>query len=616
MFSAASERPRHTFAAALRGAGLLEKDREKNKDKDARMADASGSTKRSSKVRSHKARNTDNVKDPGTSSRASLLAAKARGTSLPVSIRGAAKLGITTKLSRRPPHDPLSSSSVPSETISVWKDFVQKRWNPQAQFLNLEYIRKDEVLRPVRRESSPLTTKEISVLFKLASQLQPEVQSLSLANNELTSTNTIHSLHHYLPGVRNLSLANNKIWLWKELDYISARKGKCLHLKELVLNGNPMREHEMTSAKMERYKSEVLRRFPTLELLDSEVVTKITFDTSESSTLPPPPTGQGPTSFPVQMNGGLIAPGMEGFVADFLTKFFTLYDTARSSLAEVYGPNATFSFAANTSIPPRARIQGYHYSTAMPNQKKLEWSQWLTGSRNLSRLHNAQRAEQSLHTGTEDVIRKVLSLPGTKHDIAAVEKFVVDAWPVQGVLPAPADASTVLLITVHGQFEEEPSHGIRSFDRTFILAPSPEGSRAQMAGWAVLILSDQLVVRAYSSHEAWTPGAIRMPPQEAPSTSTPTPVPPPAPQAAPGFQPLMGPGILLQPEQQLRVAIDPVLGALPEAQRVYVIELSARTGLTATYSIQCLEGNGWDPQQAMANFEAVRAQLPSEAFAS
>jgi nuclear RNA export factor len=90
----------------------------------------------------------------------------------------------------------------------------------------------------------------------------------------------------------------------------------------------------------------------------------------------------------------------------------------------------------------------------MPHQKKLEWTQWITGSRNLSRLHNAQRAEQSLHTGTEDVIRKLTSLPSTKHDIAAAEKFVVDAWPVQGVLPGPADASTVLLITVHGQFEE------------------------------------------------------------------------------------------------------------------------------------------------------------------
>lgn len=32
--------------------------------------------------------------------------------------------------------------------------------------------------------------------------------------------------------------------------------------------------------------------------------------------------------------------------------------------------------------------------------------------------------------------------------------------------------------------------------------------RAQQAGWDVIILSDQLVVRAYSSHENWRMGAM------------------------------------------------------------------------------------------------------------
>ena len=71
MFSAASERPRATFAAsALRGAGLIDKD----KDKDARMSDATaGGAKRTAKIRSHKSRSSDGIKDPGTSSRASLV---------------------------------------------------------------------------------------------------------------------------------------------------------------------------------------------------------------------------------------------------------------------------------------------------------------------------------------------------------------------------------------------------------------------------------------------------------------------------------------------------------------------------------------------------------------
>ena len=73
-----------------------------------------------------------------------------------------------------------------------------------------------------------------------------------------------------------------------------------------------------------------------------------------------------------------------------------------------------------------------------------------------------------------------------------------------------------------------PSEGIRSFDRSFVLALSPEGSqyvgvfsvsmfdskplldRAKQSGWDVVILSDQLVVRAYSSFEAWRPGPMRV----------------------------------------------------------------------------------------------------------
>lgn len=76
MFSAASERPRHTLAAsALRGAGLIDKERDKDKerDRDARMSDASaGGAKRTAKVRSH-AHKTHVFKDASSNSRTSLV---------------------------------------------------------------------------------------------------------------------------------------------------------------------------------------------------------------------------------------------------------------------------------------------------------------------------------------------------------------------------------------------------------------------------------------------------------------------------------------------------------------------------------------------------------------
>jgi nuclear RNA export factor len=64
-----------------------------------------------------------------------------------------------------------------------------------------------------------------------------------------------------------------------------------------------------------------LRRFPHLELLDSEAVPKIAFGEPGPSTLPPPNPTQGPSSFPVDMNGGLVALGIEEFVGSFLYRF-------------------------------------------------------------------------------------------------------------------------------------------------------------------------------------------------------------------------------------------------------------------------------------------------------
>ena len=82
-----------------------------------------------------------------------------------------------------------------------------------------------------------------------------------------------------------------------------------------------------------------------------------------------------------------------------------------------------------------------------------------------------------------------------------------------------------------------PTQGIRSFDRSFVLVPAPDGSRyvysslscfcvweadhiapspsretysAKQHGWDIMILSDQLHLRSFSSHEAWQPGPMKV----------------------------------------------------------------------------------------------------------
>lgn len=101
---------------------------------------------------------------------------------------------------------------------------------------------------------------------------------------------------------------------------------------------------------------------------------------------------------------------------------------------------------------------------------------------------------QSLHAGRENVVQSILGLPKTKHDISgAPSEFCLDSWLT----------GSTLFVTVHGRFTEgtsfslefphleglehvggsrsayptEPVNALRSFDRSFVLAPATDDSR-------------------------------------------------------------------------------------------------------------------------------------------
>jgi nuclear RNA export factor len=118
----------------------------------------------------------------------------------------------------------------------------------------------------------------------------------------------------------------------------------------------------------------------------------------------------------------------------------------------VYDAASTFSYSVNTTIPIRARLRGFQHSKEMPNQRKLEWSPWLAGgdggSRNLTRIAGGlEKTLESLHVGAENVVKAIIDLPSTKHDLnGPPENFCVDAFPVL--------EGQRLMLNVHGQFTE------------------------------------------------------------------------------------------------------------------------------------------------------------------
>jgi len=490
-----------------------------------------------------------------------------------------------------------------AKLVDQWRDVVKSRYDPEARFLNLESLVDHDLVKKLSLVAPGCggDARHAGVLYKIASQLKPKVQTLSLANNNLAGEHLTY-IHHYLPDLVNLSLQNNNIRSVKDLDCISQRKQKMLCLRELVLLGNPVRELEYQNGRGDRYRQIITQRFSSLQVLDQEPIAQISFDvpqpSTSSSTSVNRPTA---TKFPFEMGASFVT-GVDGsLVSNFLLRFFTTLDTQRTALLDAYDPAATFSYSLNTTVPTRARMQGFQYSRDMPNQTKLNWKPWMDGgiggSRNLVRIGTgAGNAVKSFHVGAEQAVSALADLPGTKHDIGGPpEKFSIDSFPVvhgQGM---------GLLLTVHGQFTEVGTEGIRSFDRSFILAPAPDGSRAKVNGWEVVILSDQWTIRGYSSHEAWKAGpmlvqALTRQQQAQASRAT-----------AQSQQPELQASSLALDQQA-------ALAAVPGMQHPLVLQICARTGLNVKFAVDCLTGNGWDLEKAVANFNEVKGTLSRDAF--
>lgn len=117
------------------------------------------------------------------------------------------------------------------------------------ELANDELLKRNRIVPPGKPGA---TGKEYPVLFKLASQLKPPVETISLANNNLVSGGQIAQLGHYLPGLRNLSLQGNRLRTWRDVDLISTKR-RLGQLRELIFIGNPLRnEHS------EEYKRSVI----------------------------------------------------------------------------------------------------------------------------------------------------------------------------------------------------------------------------------------------------------------------------------------------------------------------------------------------------------------------
>jgi len=111
-----------------------------------------------------------------------------------------------------------------------------------------------------------------------------------------------------------------------------------------------------------------------------------------------------------------------------------------------------------------------------------------------------------------------------------------------------------------------------------------------------MILSDLFAVRGYTDPNVWAPKSDPAATPAAGLSATPA-------SAAPGAGPAAA------------AAQERAEGVTDEQQSI-VLQLQGITNLTYPFALLCMQQSNWDPNTAMANFQAAQAAggLPVEAF--
>lgn len=458
-----------------------------------------------------------------------------------------------------------SSSSSAADTKSKLTAILSKRYFQDTKLLNLSMLATDPdlmsmgIFNSTSTESKffPALMKVWDLNFNNPATRRESVESISLAENQLTSVSVITALAQTFPDLKNLDLSNNA---FKDAQALVAWRWKFRNLEFLDLSGNPFSADPA-------FKDTMLKWYPKLRYLNNMEVR-----TAEDL------AAQKKTPIPVQ------APFFQDesqIGENFVKAFFVGYDNNRNDLLNgVYDNNSTFSLNVNATAPRAQQTE------------TAGWDPYIKKSRNLLKINHLPARMSRSYQGVEKIRELWNSLPATRHSNIAghPEEWLIECFPVPG-LPDPSGQSTTgvggLIIMVHGKFEEMSTGKVelRSFDRTFILGPGGGAG-------GIRVINDILCLRAHGGHEAWT--LENQPaPQVASPVQQPQPVAPVAPPAAPTGYGMPAPE---KPDAQVQ-------------QEQLVMQMSAKTNMTLQYSEMALSGNGWNMEAALKNFADLTVSL-------
>ncbi|KAI5948913.1 MEX67 [Candida theae] len=502
------------------------------------------------------------------------------------------------------------SAAGAGSTIETITNFLKGRYQPDIKMLNLSGVKQDANLNAQGFFASvSVTSKFFPALMKIASDLKLDVESVDLSNNELSDLQAISSMTQTFPKLKNLSLQGNNLSRTKVFE---TWKYKLNFLRELILFNNPIVQ-TTNPTEIQDIKLELMRYFPRLVVLNGEVLrNEPALEANTTS-----PFGSQALFFQDEDTKNLAT--------NFVTNYLNLWDTNRANLMVLYQNESQFSMQLDTSHP--------HLIADGNSSSNIDFGNYMPNSRNLTRISSGKARMSKVAVGAEQIYKSFQQLPKTKHNLVEdPTSFSMECYkyaPLNGIV-----------ISVHGSFEEaaqpevsdnstsqssrggrfhsqsrnkKPNLCKKSFDRTFIVLPGPNGS--------MVVASDLLLIRPFTIDIPWTNShPPTQPSSQSPSTATSVSGQQQTPNVLQGANPLTAPGAA-QLAPAPAPAPPPVAELPPEIksnlqvpQQELLVKIVMETKLNLQYALMLCEQSQWDYNQSLTNFKNSASSLPREAF--
>ncbi|EFX66035.1 hypothetical protein DAPPUDRAFT_332592 [Daphnia pulex] len=446
-----------------------------------------------------------------------------------------------------------------------FKLIILVKWSP-APNLPINEDLKGKIKQVMSRRYDPQMKMLNLSQFHLDEELCTDFYTPLSRENVMQTV--VQIIGDHIPDVQVIDLSNNKIY---SVDQMKPLVTKAVFLKSLNLGNNKLGQitslDRLQGLKLEEL---VLNRNPLCDRFNEQstyisAVRKrfpklIKLDGVE---LPPVISfdiGAEDVALPLSSGSWFVSDEARQIVLVFLEQYLSVYDSDdRQPLLNAYHDSAIMSLTC--SYPPGQTANA---------PSRLD--SYMKDSRNLKRIDDPQRRFRLLQQGKVDIVSFLSKLPKTLHD------------PSSLVVDVPVTSSHLIVMSVTGVFRErvERHSLIRWFQRIFIIIPS--------TGGGFCIVNEQIHISCA------TPEQIK----------------------AAFKEPVVVPAGLSTPASSVPIGETTASSTLvdPVVQQQMVASFSEQSGMNTTWSLKCLEENGWVFDRAAFVFTELKAanQIPPEAF--